>query len=82
MSKKNKKEILCFLNRIKDTSLLVPGKSYYIRKLIKKGEPSELDDSRDAILKEFSEGFFIVEDTEEKYLIGPNEYEIFVRSGL
>jgi len=79
---KKGKKILCFLERVKDNSLLIPGDSYHIRKLLKKDGSIWLDDSHDFILKEFVDGFFVTEETGEKYLVGENEYEIFIRKGL
>lgn len=79
---KKGKKILCFLERVKDNTLLVPGNSYYIRKLLQRDGNICLDDSHDLTLKEFVNGFFIAEETGEKYLVGDGNYEIFVRTGL
>ena len=79
---KKGKKVLCFLERVKDNSLLIPGNSYYIRKLLQREGNICLDDSHDLILKEFVDGFFVAEETGEKYLVGEGNYEIFIRKGL
>lgn len=78
---KKGKKILCLLERVKNNTLLIQGEVYHLRKLLRKDGSVWFDDAHDFILKEFVDGVFI-EENGGKYLVGENEYEIFIRKSL
>ena len=79
---RKKEENKYLLERIKDFSTLVPGQSYHLRKMISKDECIVYDDVYDVILKEFKDGILYEQDTDEQFLICPNEFEIFIYKNL
>lgn len=80
--KKKEESGLHLLRRVKDTSTLVPGNSYHIRKMISREGNTIKDEVYDIILKEFKDGVLIEQDTDNQYPVGGNEFEIFVREKI
>jgi len=74
--KKSLEDSKHILQRVKDTTLLIPGNSYHLRKMLKQVGNVITDEVHDIIFKEMKDGFIVEKDTEAKF---SSEFEIFIR---
>ena len=75
--KKPSEKVKNILRRIKDTSTLIPGNSYHLRKKLKQEGSVITDEVHEIILKELKDGFLVEQDTDAKF--SATEFEIFIR---
>lgn len=75
--KKSSEHIKNILRRIKDTTKLVPGTSYHLRKKLAQKGMVITDEVHDIIFKEIKDGFIVEKDTDAQF--SATEFEIFIR---